>query len=275
MEPSLTASDRRLGFSSTPWLSAELAVGVSICRSVASMSVPGYGPCWPGPRPTGWLPSLTSELPRRHTPVWRSGLSAGPSCRSWARPARSGTVGLWPDWWGPCPAACIMALSSQLPPFREWLALAAPRLLSLRSNSLAVVIVQRGCGVSIPGDSQNLTAHRPGHPAPAHLALSWGLGCNDLQRSLPTSAILWFVFANTPRLPILIRVVTTGFASTVYSRSPVSLEQLCRGILSPEVNALCLTTIGNRSCLKDWKKPVSWSSFYWTPSPLPLHKRSI
>lgn len=45
MEPSLTASDRRLGFSSTPWLSAELAVGVSICRSVASMSVPGYGPC--------------------------------------------------------------------------------------------------------------------------------------------------------------------------------------------------------------------------------------
>ena len=216
MGPSPTAPDQRLRFSSAPSLSARLAVAVPISRSVAAMPVPGYGPCWPGPWPAGWFPGLTSELPCHHTPVWRSGLSADPSCRSWACPACLGTVGLSPGWWGPCPATCIITLSSLLPSFREQLALTAPWLSLLKSNSLAVVIVQRGCGVSIPGDSQNLTAHRPGHPAPAHPALSRGRGCNDLHRSLPTSPILWFMFANAPRLPILIRVETTSFASTLH-----------------------------------------------------------
>jgi len=108
-----------------------------------------------------------------------------------------------------------MALSSQLPSFREQSALAPLWLTLLKSNLLAVVGIQRGFGASVPGDSQNLAAHRPGHPAPAHLALSQGLGCDDLQRCLPISAIPWFVFANAPRLPVLARMEATGFASTV------------------------------------------------------------
>lgn len=58
-----------------------------------------------------------------------------------------------------------------------------------------------------PWRQSNLITHR--HCALTFLALSQGLGCNNLQRSLPTSAILWLVFANTPRPSILIRVEMT------------------------------------------------------------------
>lgn len=52
-------------------------------------------------------------------------------------------------------------------------------------------IAQRSCGVSIPGDIQNLSGHGPGQPALGAPALSKVLGIGDVQRCFPTSTILW------------------------------------------------------------------------------------
>lgn len=48
-------------------------------------------------------------------------------------------------------------------------------------------VAQRGCGVSVLGDTQMLTEHGPEHPAVLGPACS-EVGA-DFQRSLPTSAI--------------------------------------------------------------------------------------
>ena len=55
-------------------------------------------------------------------------------------------------------------------------------------------VAWKGCGVSILGDIQNPAGH--GQPALAKPALSRGVGLGDLQRSLPTSAVLWFYSPN-------------------------------------------------------------------------------
>lgn len=214
MGPSPTASDWRLPFCAAPSLPATLAVGMSISRSVVAM--PDCGPCWPRPWPAGWLPSLTSEL-CHHTPVWQSGLRADPSCRACACPARLGTLGPWLGWWGPCPATCVIALNVWHPSFREQLVLAAPWLSLLKSKSLPVVI---GEAVESPSLEMVKTwLHTELAPCSSSSCFQQKGGCDDFQGSLPTSAILWFVFASTPRLPILTRGGNNWFClHSAYSR---------------------------------------------------------
>jgi len=49
---------------------------------------------------------------------------------------------------------------------------------------------QRGCGICVFGDIQNLAGHSPEQPAPAAPDLSEGVGIDNLQRPLPTSPVL-------------------------------------------------------------------------------------
>lgn len=50
---------------------------------------------------------------------------------------------------------------------------------------------QRDCGVSSCGGIQNLIGHGHGQSALTQLAISRVVGLSNLQRSLPTSIILW------------------------------------------------------------------------------------
>ena len=52
-------------------------------------------------------------------------------------------------------------------------------------------VAQMSCGVFIPGDDQSLSGHGVEQPALAAPALSKVVRIGDLQRCLPTSAILW------------------------------------------------------------------------------------
>ena len=52
-------------------------------------------------------------------------------------------------------------------------------------------VAQGGCGVSLPGDIQKLMGHSPGWLALGGPAWAGEVGLDDLQRSLPTSALLW------------------------------------------------------------------------------------
>lgn len=50
-------------------------------------------------------------------------------------------------------------------------------------------VAQRGCGVSVLGESQNMCGHNLGQPTLVDSALSRGFDLDDLQSSLPTSTI--------------------------------------------------------------------------------------
>lgn len=52
------------------------------------------------------------------------------------------------------------------------------------------LVAQRDCGVTIPGDTQNLTGHGCEQPVLAEPDLSRRAGLINLQRSLLTSSIL-------------------------------------------------------------------------------------
>lgn len=51
-------------------------------------------------------------------------------------------------------------------------------------------VSQRGCGVSLVGDAKKLSGHVPRQPVLGGPCLSSGVGPDDVQRSLSTSAIL-------------------------------------------------------------------------------------
>lgn len=61
-----------------------------------------------------------------------------------------------------------------------------------RDDILSLNMTKRGYGDSIPGDYQKLNGHGPVQPALVDPALSRGLRPGELQRSLPSSAILRF-----------------------------------------------------------------------------------
>ena len=52
-------------------------------------------------------------------------------------------------------------------------------------------VAQGDCGVSVLGDTQKPAGHSPGQPTLGGPAWAGGVGPGDLQRSLPTSTILW------------------------------------------------------------------------------------
>lgn len=122
-----TASGWRLRLS----FMSGLALDMSISRFTTATPVPDCVPCWP----ECWLPQLASVL-LVTTRVWWSGLSANPSCCSWACPTHLGAIKLCAVWWGPYSATCIMLLSSKLLSFREQFALTAPWLLSSLTHQL-------------------------------------------------------------------------------------------------------------------------------------------
>lgn len=55
-------------------------------------------------------------------------------------------------------------------------------------------VFQRACGVTIVGNIQNLTAHRPGQLAVADLFLNRRVGLDDLRRSFPVLTSLRFYY---------------------------------------------------------------------------------
>lgn len=56
----------------------------------------------------------------------------------------------------------------------------------LYTHSLLEQVTQRGCWVSMAGDSQNLTGHGPEQPAVVDPSLNGSVGLDGLQRSIPT-----------------------------------------------------------------------------------------
>lgn len=65
-----------------------------------------------------------------------------------------------------------------------------------------------GAGCLIFGHAQNLTGRNPEQRAVVPPALGRGVGLGDLQRSLPTSSMLWFQLCNMPC--ILLHIFNVG-----------------------------------------------------------------
>lgn len=63
------------------------------------------------------------------------------------------------------------------------------RLLFCEGDRALEQVAQRGCGVTLPGDTQNVPGCDPTQPAIEEPAIA-GVGLGELHRSLPTSSIL-------------------------------------------------------------------------------------
>jgi len=97
---------------------------------------------------------------------------------------------------------------------RQWAQTETQKVLSeneetlfyCEGNRALAQVVQGGCGVSVLGDTQKPSGQGPGQQV---VLLSSGVGSDDLQRSLPTSTILWFRVLWIDLLPVkeLIQVV--------------------------------------------------------------------
>lgn len=80
----------------------------------------------------------------------------------------------------------------------------------LYTHSLLERVTLRGCWVSVAVGSQRLAGHGPEQPTIVYPSLNGRAGLNELQRSIPTSVILWpyWLHAYHPSFTCLNKLMT-------------------------------------------------------------------